>query len=70
MSQHTYTEAPGYTHQETSEINATQTDFSHLAAVKISVLMIIYCFALTVLGIWRGVCYCGRVGWGVIQSRV
>ncbi len=70
MSQHTYTEAPGYTHQEMSEINSSQTDFSYLALVEIGVLAAIYCFALTVLGIWRSVCYCGRVGWRGVQSHI
>ena len=31
-----------------------QSNFSHFAAVKLSILMIIYCLALTVCGVWQG----------------
>jgi len=37
-----------------------QSNFSHFAGVKLGILMIIYCLALTVCGVWRGVCHVGQ----------
>jgi len=45
-----------------------QSNFSHFAGVKLGILMIIYCLALTVCGVWRGVCYGGQFLWRGVRK--
>jgi hypothetical protein len=72
---HRYIQAQGaHTYQESSETefesdyyaDFDQNNISHFTAVKLGILMIIYCLALTVRGVWRGVCHGGQFLWRVI----
>lgn len=66
---HRYMQAQSaHTHQDSSETefesdyhsDLDQSNFSHFAAVKLGLLMIIYCVALTVRGVWQGICHVGQ----------
>ncbi|ERG97732.1 MAG: hypothetical protein J07HQX50_01760 [Haloquadratum sp. J07HQX50] len=59
---HRYMQAQSaHTYQESSE-----TEFESDYHADFDQSMIIYCLALTVRGVWRGVCYDGQFLWRVI----
>ena len=59
-SAHSYQDSSETEFESDYHADFNQGDFSHFAAVKLGFLMIIYCVALTVRGVWRRVCHVGQ----------